>query len=292
MPELPEVQTMVNDLKKAIIGRKITGVWIGAPALIKQPTAEKFKKEIMGRKLLSVGRRGKNILIELDRDFILLIHPKMTGHFLLGRFRIQGRGRNETVVGEINEERNKKDLSYIRLIFYLENGEGLGLSDVRKFAKVILFKKSEAAKFLGSLGIDALEIKYPEFEALVRKNKKPAKPFLMDQSRIAGVGNIYADEILYAAKVHPLQETSRLSRERIKAVFSAMKEILNKAVRLRGTSVSDFRDIAGREGDYAPRCAVYGREGEFCPKGDTRIKRITIAGRSSYFCPVEQKLSS
>jgi formamidopyrimidine-DNA glycosylase len=281
MPELPEVQTVVNDLKGKVVGRKIVSVWVGAPKLVKKGTVERLKKELIGREILNVGRRAKNILFRLSGRSALLVHLKMTGHFLLKKAATPG----------IAGEKDFEDSEYIRFALCLDNGKILALSDLRKFANIIFFKREEeVVDYLRPFGPDALEIGLDDFSRLIRRKKSRIKPLLMDQSAIAGVGNIYSDEILYRAKIHPLERTDKLTDAEIKKIYSAMRTILSEAIKKRGASVSDFRDIAGREGRYEEKLLVYGREGLPCLKKDGRIVRMKIAGRSAYFCPAEQKL--
>jgi len=281
MPELPEVQTVVDDLKDKVVGRKIISVWVGAPGLVKRGTVKELKKGLVGRKILNVGRRAKNILFYLSGKGVLLIHLKMTGHFLLKKSAGQG----------IAEDKDFEESEYIRFALCLDNGKILALSDLRKFANIIFFDREEEAEdYLKLFGPDALEINTEDFTRLIRSRKSRIKPLLMDQSAIAGIGNIYSDEILYRAKIHPLERADKLTDAEIKKIYSAMRTILSEAIKKRGTSVSDFRDIAGREGRYEEKLSVYGREGLPCLAKDGRIVRIKIAGRSAYFCPAEQKL--
>jgi len=281
MPELPEVQTVVNDLKNKVIGRKIVSVWVGAPGLVKKGTVERLKKELIGRKILNVDRRAKNILFYLSGESVLLVHLKMTGHFLYKKAAGQG----------IAEDKDFEESEYIRFALCLDNGKILTLSDLRKFANIIFFdREEEAGNYLKLFGPDALEINIDDFVRFIRKKRSRIKPLLMDQSALAGIGNIYSDEILYRAKVHPLERADKLTDAEIKKIYSAMRTILSEAIKKRGTSVSDFRDIAGQEGHYEEKLLVYGREGLPCLAKDGRIVRIKIAGRSAYFCPVEQKL--
>ena len=281
MPELPEVQTVVNDLKDRVVGRKIVSVWAGAPGLVKKGTVERLKKELIGRKILNVGRRAKNILFRLSGHGTLLVHLKMTGYFLYKKAAGQG----------IAEDKDFEKGEYIRFALRLDNEKILALSDLRKFANIIFFdREKEVEDYLKLFGPDALEISAEDFTRLIRSRKSRIKPLLMDQSALAGIGNIYSDEILYRAKIHPLERADKLTGTEIKKIYSAMRTILSEAIKKSGTSVSDFRDIAGQEGRYEEKLLVYRREGLPCPAKDGRIVRTKIAGRSAYFCPAEQKL--
>ena len=307
MPELPEVQTIVDDLNRKVRGRKITAVWSDTPKQIHDHTApsrrltdkdqteaEKnlanFKRDIVGEKILGARRRAKNILIDLSGDKTLLIHQKMTGHLLVGKWQIaNGKARAIEPRAVVEDPYNR----YVHLILMLDDGRMLALSDLRKFAKIILGtrKQIEGLAELASLGPDALDPKLSlqPFARIVQTSGPTIKQVLMNPNKIAGIGNIYSDDILWRAKIHPQQAPAKLSKEELKRLYLAMREILAKAVVLRGTSTSDFRDTSGKEGGYTDYRLVYQREGEPCQRCKTSIKRITVGGRSAHFCSVCQK---
>lgn len=289
------METIVKDLRKKIIGRKIISVWFDAPKLIKKPKPADFEKEIKGLKIEGVRRRAKNILIFLSQNKILLVHQKMTGHLLYGKWAIKKirNQKSETrslIAGAMREKVN----DYIHIVFYLDNGWQLALSDLRKFAKVVLGSKEEIEnlKELKSLGPEPLEenFDFKKFQEAMQKKNGKIKQVLMDQNVISGIGNIYSDEILWTARVHPFKPTSRLSERELKKIFQATKKILKEALNLRGISISDFRDPEGKKGHYAEHRRVYQREGEKCPRCGGIIKRVKIGGRSAHFCPKCQKL--
>lgn len=292
MPELPEVQTIVDDLNKKIKGRVITDIWTDAPSLIKEPFA-RFKKGIVGRKIIQIDRRAKNILIYLDSGKLLLVHLRMTGHLLIGHWEFEKIGKALKPVVLKNGSLAEKVNSYLHVIFSLDDGRMLALSDLRKFAKVVfgdIDQVGTSAK-LADLGPEATEVGFEAFQNILKSSKKPVKKLLMDQDEIAGIGNIYSDEILFDAKIHPLSLANSLIFDRQKQLYDSMRKILEKAIKLRGASVSDFRDTEGEEGFYALQSLVYRHEAEPCPRGcPGKIKRIKISGRSSYFCPGCQKL--
>ena len=301
MPELPEVQTVVDDLNKKVVGRRIQDVWLDWPKMIKDPLDQQknkiahkhvaiFEKSLRGEKILKVKRRGKNILIYLSGDKLLLVHQKMTGHMLVGRWEIQGKKVIPLEPKAVVEDPYNK---YIHLILYLDNGKMLALSDLRKFAKAILGEREQIENLseLVNLGPDALDLsfKFTKFVKLIKSEKRKIKQVLMDPEVIAGIGNIYSDDILWAAKIHPFRPANKLSLNDLKNLYKAMRSILIKAVKLRGTSTSDFRDTAGKKGGYADYLLVYQREGESCLRCRTKIKRINIVGRSAHFCPKCQR---
>lgn len=305
MPELPEVQTIVDGLNKKIIGRRIVGVWFDAPKLIKKPKPVELEKQIRGLKISEIRRRGKNILIYLKpktpalpagrknlKPKLLLIHQKLTGHLLIGKWKIEKGQVKSLIKGPLEEKVN----NYIRLIFYLDNGWQLGLSDLRKFAKVLFGSKEEIEKLpdLAKIGPEPLDksFKVGKFIKTLRQaqGKRKIKQVLMDQKVIAGIGNIYSDEILWQAKIHPFKKANELTTNELKSLYTAMRQILKKAVKLRGTSTSDYRDTEGRPGAYAKVRYVYQREGEKCYRCQALIKRVKIGGRSAHFCPTCQRL--
>jgi len=301
MPELPEVETVVRDLRNKLVGKKVLAVWTDWPKLIKDPlkqsrlqvswvTVRKFKKEIVGCTVERVERRAKNILIYLSGDLMMLVHQKMTGHFLVGRWLI----KKDKIIpiypdAMVNDSYN----GYIHLLLTLSNGQMLALSDVRKFAKV-LFGPRDVIKSLPELtrlGSDALDKKLTtgQFVGIVQCETRPIKQVLMDPFVVAGIGNIYSDEILWQAKVHPTMKANNLTKTQLQIIHKAMRQILTKAVKLRGTSTSDFRDTDGRKGGYTRHRLVYGRKGEPCSRCKSPIERMVIGGRGTHFCGKCQK---
>ncbi|MDP2629118.1 MAG: DNA-formamidopyrimidine glycosylase [Candidatus Harrisonbacteria bacterium] len=307
MPELPEVQTVVNDLNKKILGKVIVDVWTDSPKLIrdyKSPAQRfsdehiakannnfaRFKRDIKGLKVLKAERKGKNVLIHLSGNNILLIHQKMTGHLLFGRWQIvENRARALEPEAVVNDPYN----GFIHLILFFKDGSQLALSDMRKFAKAILASRKDMDTIadIAGLGPDALDPKLSRevFSQRIKNSGPTIKQALLKPELIAGIGNIYADEILYTARIHPRQAPKKLRKEELSALYAAMRSVLKKALSLRGTSTSDFRDTAGKKGGYTDQRLVYGREGENCQRCLTSIKRIKVGGRSAHFCPKCQK---
>lgn len=294
MPELPEVETIVRGLKKVILNRKIEDVWTDFKKMIKKPADfEEFKKEIIGKKIKKVWRRGKNIIINLNQKLknkseksILLIHQKLTGHFLIGNWKFEDGNWIPLTNGPLKEPVNR----FLHLIFWLDNSKMLALSDLRKFAKIELLSKEELEKKLKELGPEPLEknFTFEKFKQILPKKGK-IKKILMDQKKIAGIGNIYSDEILWRAKIHPLKDVSKLNEKELKLIFKTIKEVLKRAIELGGESISDFRNIFGKKGFFDKERKVYQREGEKCNRCGAFIKRIKISERSAYFCPFCQK---
>lgn len=290
MPELPEVETIVNDLKKILLKRRIVDVWSDTKKLIKQPDFEIFKKQVRELEIINIRRRGKNILIDLSDNFTLLIHQKLTGHLLYGKWTIQKNKVVPLLHGALDDPMN----NFIHVIFYLDNNYQLALSDLRKFAKIILAKTDEIEnlKEIKEIGPDPLDknFDFKTFKKVIKKQRGKIKQVLMEQKVIAGIGNIYSDEILWWAKIHPLRTTASLTDEELKKLYHYTLEVLKTAIKARGSSVSDYRDPKGEKGSYDQIRRVYRRENQKCYRCGTLIKRIKIGGRSSCYCPICQKL--
>ncbi len=293
MPELPEVETIVRDLRTKVLKRTFVDVWTDFPKLIKKPkNFKKFKTAIKGKKIKNIRRRAKNIVFELSDGYSLLIHQKMTGHLLVGKWKLEKRIWKSEIPGPLREDPMNR---FLHLIFRLDNGQQLALSDLRKFAKVELWKTKELEKSeeIKSLGPEPLEksFTFEKFkEALRKKREGRIKQVLMDQIVIAGIGNIYSDEILWRAKIHPFKDISKLSDDELEKIYKAMKKILPLAIKLGGESISDYRRPSGEKGFYDKARKIYRKEGKNCPICGGIIKRVKIGGRSAHFCPNCQRL--
>ena len=290
MPELPEVETIVRDLKKKVLNRAFLDVWTDWPNMIKKPkNFGLFKKGIKGERIKEIKRKGKNILFRLSGGKTLLIHQKMTGHLLFGNWEKKKKGWRPKAKGPLEDPMNR----FLHLVFWLDNKGQLALSDLRKFAKVELgeSREIESSKELTSLGPDPLEkdFNFRQFEEILKNKKGKIKKILMNQRLISGIGNIYSDEILWQAKIHPFRDVSKINKKELKTVYRVMREILKKAIKLRGESISDFRDLEGRKGQFDIARKVYRREGESCSRCGAVIKRMKMTGRSAHFCPNCQK---
>ncbi|MEK7120199.1 MAG: DNA-formamidopyrimidine glycosylase family protein [Patescibacteria group bacterium] len=249
MPELPEVQTTINGLRRKILNKKILSVWSDWQKVAKSPLPfSAFQKLVVGKKIEEIERHGKNIVFYLSGGIVMVAHQKMTGHFMVGKFVLQD-GKMLAQDKKISKDPYNK---YIHLLFKLSGGGDLALSDVRKFAHVFagrdaqdIFKKSGVDK----LGPDALKVSANDFDKSIQKQKRPIKAVLMDQELISGIGNIYGDEILWEAKINPFSRSNNLSATQIKNIFKATHKILPYATKLGGTSTSDYRDTAGKKGN-------------------------------------------
>ncbi|MBI2451121.1 MAG: DNA-formamidopyrimidine glycosylase [Parcubacteria group bacterium] len=291
MPELPEVETIVRDLKKKIIGRKIIDAWVDTPKLIKNPkNFSDFKEKIKNRKILDAWRRGKNIILSLSGGKTLLIHQKMTGHLLVGQWKWQKNNWQPIGDGYLKEKVN----NYIHLLFFLDDNRMFALSDVRKFAKAILIDSENLNQLsdIKNLGPEPLDKKFTfaKFKERLKNKKGKIKQILLNQEIIAGLGNIYADETLFLARLHPTRRLESLNNAELARIYKSSRLVLKKAIRLRGTSISDYRDTAGKPGGYDKVRLVYRREGEKCPRPcQGLVQRIKIGNRSAHFCPKCQK---
>ncbi len=287
MPELPEVETTTKGLKSAIVGLTIKDVWgdynssyFRGSNTIKDPAYFKyFRKNIKGKKILGVTRRAKNILIYISNDHTILIHMKMTGHLMYGDY-----------------DRKDPFNRHIRLIFYLSNKKTLELSDTRKFAKVTLLstKTMHETTHLKNIGPEPLEKEFTFNVFKKQINKKPKgkiKLVIMDQSIIAGIGNIYADESLWRAGLHPKSIVSKISDKKLKELYKAIITTLRRGIDFGGDSMSDYRNIHGKKGKFQEQHRAYRKTGTVCSKKGCKgiITRIVVGGRSTHFCNVHQK---
>ncbi len=313
MPELPEVTTTVNGLKKVLPGLVILDVW--TDLAVKNQTIKqfentikndlffkKFKKEIIGVKILKVERRAKNILIHLNNKKTILIHLKMTGHLIFGRYEKVISGKQQ-VVSWKPAKNERKELHdpynrFIHAVFSFSKNNHLVFCDARKFGKVTIFPTEDInnkISGLDELGPEPLETKFTldKFrERLDTKKNRKIKTILMDQSVISGIGNIYSDEMLWLSGVHPESKPGNVPLPQIKLLFKSMKEVLNKGIKLGGDSTSDYRNIDGGKGDFQGKHNAYQRKGEKCGKKRCSgvIIRKVINGRSAHFCSLHQKL--
>lgn len=266
MPELPEVETIKRELEKAVLGKKITEVSVQDSRVIRQPSAAQFKKEIKGLSFKAVMRKGKLLILELSDGKFLTIHLKMTGQLVY-----------------------PGDAKKSRVSFYLSDGKTMDFNDQRLFGELKLVSDWRDLKFIQGLGPEPFDLSVEKFKAMLAAKKTKIKPLLMDQAFISGVGNLYAAESLFRAKIDPARPAEGLSAKEKETLFQEIKEVLNEAIRYGGSSVDNYVRITGKPGDYVPHHKVYGREGKPCLVCKAPIKRISLGGRGTYFCPHCQK---
>ena len=264
MPELPEVETIVRDLKERVIGAGIRGVDFLNGSVWRN--GKPLSRSLIRKRITNIERMGKNILIHLSNNRTLVIHLKMTGRLTF-------------------EDSRTPLAKHTHFAIRLDNGE-LRYSDVRRFGYLDLVESSKLDRvdYLAQLGPDPLRISENEFITIIRSKRRIIKSLLLDQSVIAGLGNIYTDEALFRAGIHPRRISSSLSRKRVGRLHEAIVEILKAAIEGRGSSVGDYVDGSGRPGFYKESHNVYGREGKPCFQCSRHIKREIIGSRSAHFC--------
>lgn len=275
VPELPEVETITSQLNRKIKGKTIKSVNVRLPKLVKYPL-KKFKELVSGQRVKKVERRGKLVLIELSQGYFLVIHLKLSGQLIY-------RTKKENILGK-----------HTHLVYYFTDQSKLLHNDLRQFGFVKVVPKKELAAFLKKekLGPEPLEREFILSlfkKKLAQRKKSKIKILLMDQSFVVGIGNIYANEILFSARVLPSRTAGSLKSEEIERIYKGIKKILSLAIKKRGTSDRDYVDARGREGEYVRLLKVYGREGKPCLICKNKIKRIKMGGRSSFVCDKCQK---
>jgi len=266
MPELPEVETIARGLQKTVGGKKIKDVNVIFPGIVKQDS-KNFKKNVEKSKIIRVRRRGKYILIDLSNEKTILTHLGMTGSLLFLK--------SSTPL-------DKHDHLVVK--FY-QSQKGLRYRDTRKFGRIKSFSTSQEKNIsdLKKLGPESLNISFSDFVNLFRKRKGRVKSALLNQQILAGLGNIYADESLFEAQIHPLQKTDKLSPQKLKKLHQGIQKILKKAIKAGGSSIENYHNVDGEIGSFQLQHKVYGREGLPCKRCRARIKRVKISQRSSYF---------
>ena len=309
MPELPEVQTTVNGLKKTVTGLSIIDIWTDLAhqkvtrsdyhETIKfLPFFESFKKATIGTKVTSVERRAKNILIHTENDATILIHLKMTGHLLYGKYEYNKKQNTWSVSPlEKNDALRDPYNRFIHFVFVLSDGNHLVFCDSRKFGKITLIKTSQkyTNKHTKHLGPEILEKKFDAkkfTEQLLKKPNGKIKTVLMDQTIMAGIGNIYSDEALWLAGIHPDSIVAKLNKKDILKLFDSVKKVLMSGIDFGGDSMSDYRRIDGTPGQFQNKHNAYRLIGKKCkkPKCFGVIIKKVVGGRSAHFCDKHQKL--
>ncbi len=291
MPELPEVQTIVNDLAKKIVGAKIIGFETAFQKAVKVGLKH-FKSEVIGKRILEVARKGKYILIHLSNKRSIIIHLRMTGKLIvLAGKKLPEDGRSLIFFG--SPEKN------IRHYFVLRNGKEkfyLLFSDVRKFGTIDLAGRNALGqkKEFRKMGIEPVSKNFTLSNlkaVLSQKSKTAIRNVLLDQTAIAGIGNIYASEILHRAGIDPRKTASSLDEKGIRRLYAAVPAVLKKAIKFRGTTFNDYRDTEGKSGLFQNELAVYGRKGDKCKTRNCqgRIEKEKISQRSAFYCPECQK---
>src|SRR6516162_3820571 len=278
MPELPEVETVARGLRQAVLGRRILSVALGKTDFIDDPAA--LERHLPGRTIEAIERYGKFMLLRLSavdggnanhregdpQQASLLVHLGMTGR-----------------MAPLPAAKPREKHTHVCLL--LDDGRELRYTDARRFGRIAYLTEAPLAEELTRFGADPLEVSKEEFARRIRERCARIKALLLDQGVLRGVGNIYADESLWRAKIHPARVGTKISKKEAGTLRKALREILQKAIVMRGSSISDFLDATGEPGEYQRHHRAYGREGKKCYRCGTLIRRGIVAGRSSYFCP-------
>ena len=278
MPELPEVETVARGLQRSVVGRRILSITLGKTDFIDDPAA--LEQHLPGRTIEAVKRYGKFMLLRLSPALAqkqssdnggaasasLLVHLGMTG-----------------MLAPCAAE--QPCAKHTHVVMRLDDGRELRYTDPRRFGRIAYLPEASLATELSPFGADPLDVTPEEFDQRIRSCHARVKALFLDQSVLRGVGNIYADESLWRAKIHPARLGADLSRPQVRKLYKALQHVLQKAILSRGSSISDFLDAEGEPGEYQRQHRAYGREGKRCHRCGTAIRRAIVAGRSSFFCP-------
>jgi len=275
MPELPEVETVARGLQMTVAGRRIVSVTLGKTDFIDNPSD--LEQHLPGQLIARVERFGKFMLMRLSREISgATASPSARGDSLLVHLGMTGHLSPHAAAEPFPKHTHAR--------FLLDDGRELRYTDARRFGRMAYFAAEHLPAELSRFGADPLEISEAEFAALLKSHKSRIKALLLDQTALRGVGNIYADESLWRARIHPMRIAAKISGDEALKLRSALQEILREAIALRGSSIIDFLDAEGEPGEYQRRHRAYGREGKPCYRCKTPIRRAIVAGRSSYFC--------
>ncbi|MCX5889282.1 MAG: bifunctional DNA-formamidopyrimidine glycosylase/DNA-(apurinic or apyrimidinic site) lyase [Deltaproteobacteria bacterium] len=275
MPELPEVEVIRLGLAPRLMERRFVRVTVGAKSLRRQSPVRELEHWLLGRKLTDLSRRGKYLVFALEGGVTLLVHLGMTGHLLLG-----------------SESKPLPQLDHIHLVFHLDNGLELIYQDIRRFGQVLVFPPGVPPAPLREVGREPFsrQVTPQWLSAQARGRSRPIKNFLLDGRILAGIGNIYACEILFAAGVHPATPAGRLSLKDWGRILKDTRRILKEAIRQGGTTVSNYLNSHGEAGLFQVQLLVYGKESEHCRRCGAPIVRLIQSGRSTFFCSKCQKM--
>lgn len=274
MPELPEVETIRRSLQPNLIGRRIAAVVrIAWPGTIAAPSPEEFSERLQGREIVAIDRRAKYLIIHLDQDEALVVHLRMTGQL--------------TVV-DATAEPDK----HTHVVLRLDTGQQIFFRDMRKFGRIWLLDREGLSALDRKLGPEPLDdaLTAEVFRALIRRRKGRLKQLLLDQAVIAGLGNIYVDEALWLAQLHPLATVGMISDAQLDALYTAIREVLNGGIEKRGTTFSNYRDALGAKGSNQNYLNVYDRKNQPCMRCGSPIERIVVVQRGTHICAYCQPL--
>jgi len=287
MPELPEVETIRRDLAARLLNQPITAVSLRSSQTAKNPAAF-FKKSLVGKKFLEISRRGKLLIFKISPGSFLLVHLKMTGQLIYVKQKIKIAGGHS--LSKPAEE--KLPHKHTRLIIEFKNSGRLFFNDLRRFGYVKIVSAKELDKILQlNYGPEPLtkEFSLSSLEKILRGRKLKVKVLLLNQKLIAGLGNIYADESLWLARIHPERIASQIKPAEIKKLYQAINQVIKKALKYRGTTFNNYVDSSGQKGSFSNFLKVYGRQGEKCANCGHPIQKKKVAGRGTHYCPSCQK---
>jgi formamidopyrimidine-DNA glycosylase len=288
MPELPEVETVVRQLEPEVEGHRIEQLEVLDARWSRPVPPAKLGKAVSGATIEGLGRRGKYILMRLDGARTLVMHLRMTGNLILR----EGDEMLDPSEGRrLYESERSTEERHLRARFVLDDGRELWFTDPRRFGEAFLLADNGLDERFARLGVEPFS---PEFTAaalseMAAGRTAPLKSFLLDQSKVAGVGNIYADEALFRAELHPLSPAGSMKAEHLEALRDAIVAALEAGIEAGGSSIDDYRDARGEKGSMQDEFLVHTREGEDCHRCGGTIVRIVVGGRSTYFCPSCQK---
>jgi formamidopyrimidine-DNA glycosylase len=280
MPELPEVETIRRQLEPELRNRQIERLEVLDARWTRPVDPRPLERQVGGRTIASLRRRGKYLLLDLEGELTLVMHLRMTGNLFLV-------DEGDLVVAVDGSDFTPADDPYLRARFSLDDGRELRFSDARRFGEAFLLPTDRVEeRFSGRVGIEPLseEFTAEAIERIAAGRRAPLKSFLLDQAGIAGVGNIYADEALWRAELHPLSPAGSMRREHAEALRAGVIEALSAGLDSGGASIDDYLDSRGERGSMQDEFLVHRREGEPCPRCETQIRRIVVSGRSTYFC--------
>lgn len=297
MPELPEVETIRRQLAPLVTGRRIARVTVHDPLITAPVTVRRFQSAVNGRRIAALDRRGKYLLARLDSEDILVLHLRMTGiltHWPAGSWPAGRGGAGEAAIrwaGGKSRQREAIPSRHLRLVLALDDGSSLAFHDQRRFGRAFVLPAADSEEYWRRLGPEPLERSFnqAELERILDARRRPIKSLLLDQQLIAGIGNIYADEALYGAGIHPLRLASSLSADEAGRLTRAIKETLRHAIRLEGSSIDTYRTARGRKGRFQETFRVHRRAGEPCRSCGGAVEKIKVGGRGTYFCPECQR---
>jgi formamidopyrimidine-DNA glycosylase len=284
MPELPEVETVCRQLEPEIEGQRIERLEVYDRRWCRPVAPAKLEAAVEGRTIEGLGRRGKYLMLGLDGEQTLVMHLRMTGNLILVE---DGTALDPSQGRRLYESERSTSERHLRARFVLEGGRQLWFTDPRRFGEAFLIDDSGLEGRFAQLGVEPLSEEFtPQALAAIAAGRTaPLKSFLLDQTAIAGIGNIYADEALFRARLHPLSPAGSMKADHHEALRDAVVAALEAGIEGGGASIDDYRDGRGERGTMQDELLVHTRAGEPCPRGDGTIERIVVGGRSTYYCP-------